>query len=148
MRCFYWPFLNWSADSHFNWKWFLLIKDTWVFFFICVHVYVDISFWALGFAAEIQFGQVYFWGVLVYLRSLHHSFWDYSCGWPQSRATIVKGDQNVLFVIATPSPTPRFKGRAQLLALESSTLPSIQTLYCWVLSKEDHWRTLYPLDQF
>ena len=59
-------------------------------------------------------------------------------------------------------------GRALLLFLDWSTLLSIRTLYCWVLSKKvsstilkyliwrdlglnpglpDHWRTLCPLDQ-
>ena len=61
------------------------------------------------------------------------------------------------------------QGRVLLLTLDCSTLPSICTLYCWVLSKEvsstilkslvcrdmglnpglpDHWRTLYPLAQW
>ena len=61
------------------------------------------------------------------------------------------------------------QGRALLLSLDCSTLLLIRTLYCWVVSKEvsstifeslvwrdlglnpnlpDHWRTLYPLDQW
>ena len=46
---------------------------------------------------------------------------------------LVKGDQKAPFSIAT---TPRCKGRALLLSQNCSTLPSIHTLYCRVLSKE------------
>ena len=77
--------------------------------------------------------------------------------------TIVEGDQKAPFSIAT--------GRVLLFSFDCSTLSSIRTLYCWVLSKEvsstifkvfgiepwfpglnlgfrDHWRTLYPLVQW
>ena len=61
------------------------------------------------------------------------------------------------------------EGRALLLSLDCSTLPSIRTLYCWVWTRRyqvpfwkslvwrdlglnpglpDHWRTLFPLSQW
>ena len=81
-------------------------------------------------------------------------------------ATLVEDDQKAPFFHSYKTEVYE---RALLLFLDCYNLPLIRTLYCWVLSKryqvpflkflvwrdlglnpglKDHWRTLYPQDQW